>query len=103
MRDPLRRYTDEIPNVKFSITGRPEPCIRSGFRLESLVPITAVFKLHEVKPEAVDSDIKFFFQTQLPHLVKNRSDCDLTWCLRQLCFPPRMAHRLCDVRMYLEQ
>ena len=74
----ISRYTDEIPNVKFFITGRPEPCICSGFRLESLVPITAVFKLHEVKPEAVNSDIKLFFQIQLPHLVKNRSDCDLT-------------------------
>ena len=74
----ISHYTDEIPNVKFFITGQPEPCIRSGFHLESLVPITAVFKLHGVKPEAVDSDIKLFFQIQLPHLVKNQSDCDLT-------------------------
>ena len=74
----LSRYTDQIPNVKFFITGRPEPRIRSGFRLESLAPITAVLKLHEVKPEAVDSDIELFFQTQLSSLAKNRSDCDLT-------------------------
>ena len=32
----LSRYVDEIPNVKFFITGRPEPPIRSGFRLKSL-------------------------------------------------------------------
>ena len=33
----LSRYVDQIPNVKFFITGRPEPRIRSGFRLKSLV------------------------------------------------------------------
>jgi len=74
----LSRYVDEIPNIKFFITGRPEPRIRSGFRLQSLVPITEVFKLHEVKPEVVDNDIKLFFRTELTRLAKNRSDCDLT-------------------------
>jgi len=74
----LSRHVDEIPDVKFFITGRPEPRIRSGFRLESLAPITEVLKLHEVTPEAVDSDIGLFFQTQLASLAKNRSDLDLT-------------------------
>jgi hypothetical protein len=73
----LSRYVDEIPKVKFFITGRPEPRIRSGFHLELLQPITEVLKLHEVKPEVVDNDIKLFFQTQLTSLAKNRSDCDL--------------------------
>ena len=73
----LSRYTNEIPNVKFFITGRPEPRIRSGFRLESLLPITEVLKLHEVKPEAVNNDIKLFFQVRLTELAKKRSDCDL--------------------------
>ena len=72
----LSRHTSEIPSVKFFITGRPEPQIRSGFRLRSLLPITEVLKLHEVKPEAVDSDIKLFFQTQLTNLTEDRSDCD---------------------------
>ena len=72
----LSRYTDEIPNVKFFITGRPEPRIRSGFRFRSLRPITHVLKLHEVKPEAVNNDIKLFFQTQLTELAEHRSDCD---------------------------
>ena len=44
----LSRYVDQIPNVKFFITGRPEARIRSGFRLESLAPITEILKLHEV-------------------------------------------------------
>ena len=74
----LSRYMDLIPNVKFFITGRPEPRIRSGFRLESLVPITDVLKLHEVKPEVVDRDIELFFRTQLTNLAKNQSDFDLT-------------------------
>ena len=74
----LSRYVDQIPTVKFFITGRPEPRIRSGFRLESLAPITEVLKLHEVKPEAVDKDIELFFRTQLISLAKNRSDPDLT-------------------------
>ena len=74
----LSRYINEIPNVKFFITGRPEPRIRSGFRLKALLPITEVLRLHEVKPEVVNSDIKLFFQTKLTGLAKERSDCSLT-------------------------
>jgi len=74
----LSHYMDEIPNAKFFITGWPEPRIRSGFHLKSLLPITAVLKLHEVKPEAVNNDIKLFFQTQLTNIAENRSDCDST-------------------------
>jgi hypothetical protein len=72
----LSRYVDKIPKAKFFITGRPEAPIRSGFRLKSLLPITEVLKLHEVKPETVDNDIKQFFQTKLANLAENRSDCD---------------------------
>jgi len=74
----LSRYVNEIPTVKFFITGRPEARIRTGFRLRPLLPITEVFKLHEVKAEAVDSDIKLFFQTQLANIIENRSDCSAT-------------------------
>ena len=74
----LSRYVNEIPDVKFFITGRPETRIRSGFRLEPLVPITEVLKLHEVQPEAIDNDIKLFFRTRLSSLTKDRSDCNLT-------------------------
>ena len=72
----LSRYVNEIPKIKFFITGRPEPRIRSGFRLRSLLPITEVFKLHEVEPGAVNNDIELFFQTQLTNLAENRSHCD---------------------------
>jgi len=74
----LSRHVSEIPNVKFFITGRPETRIRSGFRLKSLHPITEVLKLHEVKPETVNSDIKLFFQTQFTELVEEQSDCSST-------------------------
>jgi hypothetical protein len=69
----LSRYVDEIPNVKFFITGRPEPRIRSGFRLEALRPITEVLKLHNIERSSVDSDIKLFFRTRLTEIVKHRS------------------------------
>ena len=71
----LSRYVNKIPNIKFFITGRPEPRIRSGFRLRSLVPITEVLKLHEVQPEVVNNDIKLFFQTRLTDLAERRGDC----------------------------
>ena len=74
----LSRYTDEIPDVKFFITDRPEPRIRSGFRLKSLRPITEVFKLHSVERSSVDSDIKLFFRARLTEIAKARSDCDFT-------------------------
>ena len=74
----LSRYVDRIPRVKFFITGRPEPRIRSGFRLESLRPITEVFRLHDVARSSVDHDIKLYFRTQLADIVKSRSDCDFT-------------------------
>ena len=72
----LSHYVPNIPTVKFFITGRPEVRIRSGFRLKSLLPITEVLKLHEVKPEVVDNDIKLFFQSQLANIAETRSDCD---------------------------
>ena len=73
----LSRYVDTIPHVKFLITGRPEPRIRSGFRLESLQPHTDILKLHEVKPSSVDSDIKLFLKARFAGIAKTRSNCGL--------------------------
>jgi len=73
----LSRFVDKIPFVKFFITGRPEPRIRSGFRLESLLPHTDVLRLHEVEPSSVDSDIKLFLRARFIEIAKNRSDCNL--------------------------
>ena len=73
----LSRYVDKIPLVKFFITGRPEPRIRSGFRLELLQSHTDVLRLHDVKRSSVDGDIRLFFKTQLADVAKNRSDYNL--------------------------
>jgi len=74
----LSRFVNKIPFVKFFITGRPEPRIRSGFRLESLPPHTDALRLHDIKRSSVDSDIRLFFVTQLAAISKNRSDCNLS-------------------------
>ena len=74
----LSRYVDKIPLVKFFITGRPEPRIRSGFRLKLLQPHTDVLRLHDIKPSLVDSDIRLFLKTQLTNIIGDRSDCNLT-------------------------
>jgi len=73
----LSRYVDKIPFVKFFITGRPEPRIRSGFRLESLRPHTDVLKLHGVQPSSVDSDIRLFLKTRFTEIARGRSNCSL--------------------------
>ena len=72
----LSRYVHEIPEVKFFITGRPEPPIREGFRLKSLRPITDVLKLHDVKRSSVDQDIKLYLRTYLTDIRETRSDCE---------------------------
>ena len=72
----LSRYVHEIPEVKFFITGRPEPPIREGFRLKLLRPITDVLKLHDVKRSSVDEDIKLYLRTYLADIRETRSDCE---------------------------
>jgi len=74
----LSRYVDRIPQVKFFITGRPEPRIRTGFRLKSLRPITEVLRLHDVERSSVDSDIKLFFKTRLSDIAETQSDDSFT-------------------------
>jgi hypothetical protein len=68
----LGRLVEGIPNVKFLITGRPEPRIQSGFRLELLRPLTDVFVLHEVEPSVINTDIQLFLEHELSELAKRR-------------------------------
>ena len=51
-----------IPSLKFFITSRPEPHIRSAFRLPPLTPITDIMVLHEVGMSSVDEDIRLFLK-----------------------------------------
>ena len=68
----MGRLVEEISNVKFLITGRPEPRIQSGFRLELLRPLTDVFVLHDVEPSFVNTDIRLFLEHGLFELAKRR-------------------------------
>ena len=72
----LSRYVHEIPEVKFFITGRPEPPIREGFQLESLRLVTDVLELHNVKRSSIDEDIKLYLLTNLTDIRETRSDCE---------------------------
>jgi hypothetical protein len=65
----LGKHIDEIPFVKFFITGRPEPRIRSGFRLPLLRPHAEVFLLHDVDRGSVDQDIHLYVKTCLSGIV----------------------------------
>ena len=78
MLSVLARFVKQLPSVKFFITGRPEPRIRTGFRLPLLEPFTQTFLLHEVKPSSVDEDIRLYLQEKLTTVAKRRSDFDLT-------------------------
>ena len=73
----LGRHVNNLPSVKFFITGRPEPRIRTGFSLPLLEPITQVFLLHEVKLTNVDKDIRLYLREKLTAVAKRRNDLDL--------------------------
>ena len=74
----LGRFVKRLSSVKFFITGRPEPRIRSGFRLPLLEPLTQIFLLHEVEMSSVDEDIRLYLEEKLTAVAKRRSDLDLT-------------------------
>jgi len=73
----LGRFVKQLPLVKFFITGRPEPRIRTGFRLPLLEPLTQIFLLHEVELSSVDKDIQLYLTQRLTTIAKQRSDLDL--------------------------
>ena len=85
----LARFVQEIPEVRFFITGRPEPRINTGFRLPLLVDSTDVFVLHDVPPSLIESDIRIFLKHELSELAERHQlegwpsdkDIDLL-CLR---------------------
>ena len=73
----LGRFVKKLPLVKFFITGRPEPRIRTGFRLPLLQPLTQIFLLHEVELSSVNNDIQLYLTQRLTMVAKQRSDLDL--------------------------
>ncbi|KAF9784521.1 hypothetical protein BJ322DRAFT_851027 [Thelephora terrestris] len=68
----LGRFVGQIPKVKFFITGRPEPRIKTGFRLPLLVDSTDVFVLHNVPLSLVNNDIRLFLKHELSELAQRR-------------------------------
>ena len=68
----LGRFVQQIPRVKFFITGRPEPRIKTGFRLPLLVDSTDVFVLHDVDPSLINNDIRLFLKHELSELSRRR-------------------------------
>ena len=68
----LGRFVEEISEVKFFITGRPEPRIKTGFRLPLLADSTDVFVLHDVQPLLIDNDIRMFLTHELSELAQRR-------------------------------
>ena len=66
----LAGHVDNIPAVKFFITGRPEDRLRSGFKLPPLR--TKELPLHDVESVIVDSDIKSFVKTRLDEIAARR-------------------------------
>jgi len=73
----LGRFVNQLPLMKFFITGRPEPRIRTGFRLPLLQPLTQVFLLHEVELSSVNNDIQLYLRQRLTMISKQRSDLEL--------------------------
>ena len=73
----LGQFAKQLPLVKFFITGRPEPWIRSGFRLPLLEPLTQIFLLHEVESTSVNNDIQLYLTQRLTMITKQRSDLEL--------------------------
>ena len=73
----LGRFAKQLPLVKFFITGRPEPRIRTGFRLPLLQPLTQIFLLHHVELSSVSNDIRLYLAQKLTAIAKQRSDVEL--------------------------
>ena len=68
----LGRLVERISKVKLFITGRPEPRIKTGFRLPILVELTSVFILHDVDPPLINSCIRLFLKNELSKLAARR-------------------------------
>jgi len=72
----LGQFASQIPEVKFFLTGRPEPRIREGFRLPLLAKATDILVLHKVEPGLVDNDIRRFLKHSFLGIADHRSGLD---------------------------
>jgi WD40 repeat protein len=83
----IGQFTSEIPNVKFFLTGRPEPHILQGFGLPKMVEARDVFVLHEVEPSEIGGDIRRFFEHWFSDITRRHGmdGWPTTQQLDQLC------------------
>ena len=72
----LGRFVSQIPKVKFFLTGRPEPRIKTGFRLPLLAGVTDVFVLHDVQPDHINNDIQLFLKQRLLEVANGQVQLD---------------------------
>ena len=68
----LGRLIFKVPKVKFFLTGRPEPRIRTGFRLPLLRNATDVFVLHNVELGLIANDIHLFLKRSFMETADQR-------------------------------
>ena len=66
----LAIHVDNMPRVRFFITGRPEDRIRSGFKLPSLQ--TKEVPLHDIDSATVYLDIESFVRFRLHEIATRR-------------------------------
>ena len=84
----LGQFAFEIPNVKFFLTGRPEPHILRGFSLPEMVEARDVFVLHQVSSSEIEGDIRRFFRHWFSDIARRRrglNDWPTTEQLDRLC------------------
>ena len=72
----IGQFVSEIPNVKFFLTGRPEPHILQGFGLPEMVKARDVFILHEVELNEIGGDIRRFFNHWFSDIARRRRGLD---------------------------
>jgi hypothetical protein len=72
----LGRFVSQIPKVKFFLTGRPEPRIKTGFRLPLLAKVTDIFVLHDVQPNLINNDIQLFLRQSLLEVANGQVGLD---------------------------
>jgi hypothetical protein len=68
----LGQFASEIPNVKFFLTGRPEPHIRRGFNLPEMVEARDVFVLHEIESSEIGGDMRRLFNHWFAEIARRR-------------------------------
>jgi hypothetical protein len=68
----IGQFVSEIPNVKFFLTGRPDPHILRGFGLPKMVEARDVFVLHQVGLSEIGGDIRRFFEHWFSDIARRR-------------------------------